>query len=55
MLVFLSTFKDNVISGDSSMSSSSDVWLHDISLFTLNLSIRGGSNERAAGGRGSQP
>ena len=29
--------------------------LDDISLFTLNLSIRGGTNDRVAGGAGSQP
>lgn len=37
------------------MYSSSAGWLDDISLFMLNLSIRGGSNDSVAGGAGSQP
>ena len=42
-------------SGNSRMYSSSAGWLDDISLFMLNLSIRGGSNDSVAGGAGSQP
>ena len=42
-------------SGDCSVYSSSAVWLDDISLFTSNLSIRGGANDSVAGGAGSQP
>lgn len=40
-------------SGDSAMFSSFVGWLDDISLCTLNLSIRGGTNDSAAGGAGS--
>lgn len=42
-------------SGDSGTYSASAGWLDDISLFTLNLSIRGGTNDSVAGGAGSQP
>lgn len=42
------------VSCKSSAYPSSAGWLEDISLFTLNLSIRGGTNDSVAGGAGSQ-